>query len=67
MTTKTNIDRIQKYQTRAARVLATKGWQRGAIKEHRQDLLDKLGWQNVQQLVATSILNLAKSSIDGLS
>ena len=59
--------RIQKCQTRAARIIMSNGWEKGQVREHRQDILDKLGWQNVQQLVTTSILNLTKSSIDGQS
>ena len=64
ITTKSNIERVQKYQTKAARLIARKGWERGKKKEHRQDLLQNLGWQNVQQIVTASILNLTKNSVD---
>ena len=67
MTSKANLDRIQKCQTKAARMITRKGWEKGKVKDHRQDVLDGLGWQNVRQLVSTSILNLTKNALDGTS
>ena len=62
-TTKKNIDRLQKCQTRAARVIMSKGWEKNKIKTHRQTLFTTLGWPNVQQIVNTAIINLAKNAI----
>ena len=66
-TSKCNINRLQKCQTNAARVILRETWQIGVNKTHRQDLMQTLGWQNVNQLVATSMLNLTKSALDGAS
>ena len=66
-TSKCNINRLQKCQTNAARVILKKTWQIWLNKTHRQDLMQTLGWRNVNQLVATSMLSLTKSALDGAS
>ena len=60
-TTEENRNRVQAAQTRAARI-ATGEWNRKGKKSHRQQLLDRIGWLNVNQLIATSTLNLLKKS-----
>ena len=67
MTTQKNIERLQSCQTRAARLVTGRGWQKGRIKEHRQTILTQLGWQNVQQLIDSAILNMTKNSTLGQS
>ena len=66
-TTKSNIDRIQSYQIKAARTILSQKWIRNRNKQHRQDVLNQLKWPNVNQLVNTAILNLTKSAINQLS
>ena len=67
VTPQQNIDRLQKLQTRAARVIVSKGWEKGGQKPHRQDILDSLNWPNVNQIVTSTTMNLAKSAINGKS
>ena len=67
MTSNSNLDRLQKCQIRAARIIVRNGWEKKYLKEHRQDVLQRLGWQNVKQLVNTSILNLTKNALDANS
>ena len=63
-TTQSNIDRVQKVQMKAARLIDGKGWNRKTSKSHRQDLLNDLKWPNVNQIITTSILNLTKMAIE---
>ena len=63
-TTQQNIDRIQAVQTRGARMIVNKSWQRNKIKEHRQVLLDQLNWPNVAQLIKNTTLNITKKAIN---
>ena len=67
LTTQQNLDKVQKCQTKAARLIMSTGWKKGVKKMHRQDMLDNIGWQNTQQIVNTAILNLTKNAIDGVS
>ena len=62
-TTQKNIELIQKYQTKAARMILKGGWQNEKLT-HRQEALDTLGWPNVEQIVISSTLNLTKAAID---
>ena len=63
-TTIKNLDMIQKVQTKAARLIMSKGWQKNKKKAHRQDTLDLLKWPNTKQIVTSAILNLTKKAID---
>ena len=63
-TTQKNIDIVQSYQTKAARVILQQGWQKGRKKTHRQDMLDSLGWPNTRQIVTSAILNVTKNAIN---
>ena len=63
-TTIKNLDMIQKVQTKAARLIISKGWQKNKKKAHRQDTLDLLKWPNTKQIVTSAILNLTKKAID---
>ena len=62
-TTQANIDRVQKVQVKAARLIEGKGWCRKSTKGHRQTLLNNLNWPNVKQIISSSILNLTKKAI----
>ena len=62
-TTQKNIDFLQKQQIKAARLITSKGWQRGKKKEHRQVILDQLGWPNIKQIANSAIINLTKKAI----
>ena len=62
-TTQKNIDLLQKQQIKAARLITSKGWQRGKKKEHRQVILDQLGWPNIKQIANSAIINLTKKAI----
>ena len=57
-TTKTNLAKIQKAQTRAARVIKGRAWHRPKTKQHRQQLLDEMNWPNVEQIIKSSTANL---------
>ena len=63
-TTQQNIDKVQKFQTRAARAITNRGWKKTGPKMHRQALFEKIGWQNTRQIITSSMLNLAKMAID---
>ena len=63
-TTQQNLNIVQKYQTRAARVIDSKGKKQRGKKIHRQELFQKLGWPNTNQIVTSSMLNLTKKAID---
>ena len=60
VTTQNSISKIQSLQTRGARLVSNKSWQRNKVKCHRQDLLEQLNWPNVTQLINNSILNMTK-------
>ena len=66
-TSKTNMDKIQAAQIRAARVITSKSWQRSKQKEHRQETLNSLNWPNVNQIVTSAILNLTKKATSNKS
>ena len=65
-TSKSNMQKIQACQTRAARMVANQKWQKGK-KSHRQDVLNHLNWPNTYQLATTSSLNIVKKAINGTS
>ena len=64
-TTKSNLDKIQASQTRAARMILSKGWSRTKTKSHRQDALTELKWPNVSQIVHMATCNLTKKALSG--
>ena len=66
-TTKTNIDRIQACQMRAARMIQDQAWNRKKAKSHRQTALDKLKWPNINQIIQISTSNLTKKALSGNS
>ena len=66
-TTQTNLDRVQRAQTKAARFIDGRGWKRDKQKSHRQTLLNELKWPNVEQIVNSSIINLTKKAISNKS
>ena len=59
-TTKNNIAKIQKGQTKAARQIQRKAWQRQKIKQHGQDLMNDISWPNTQQIMISATANLTK-------
>ena len=61
-TTKTNTDKIQSAQVRAARIVTNKAWQRTKVKTHRQQTLNLLNWPNITQIVTSATLNLTKKA-----
>ena len=63
-TTQKNIDIIQKYHTKAARLILQKGWKKGGKKAHRQDLFDSLGWPNTKQILTSAMLNVTRSALN---
>ena len=63
-TNKTNIAKIQKLQTRGARTVEGKNWNRKATKTHRQVLLDNLNWPNVEQMITSATLNITKKALN---
>ena len=64
ITGKTNIARIQKLQTKGARIITSKGWKKEYPLMHRQELLDQLNWPNVGQLVHNATLNTTKRALE---
>ena len=66
-TTQRNVDMIQKAQIKAARFILSVKWAKGKKKVHRQQMLDKLNWKNVQQLLDSASMNLVKRSLKGKS
>ena len=56
-TSQENLDLIQKSQIRAARLVINQKWQKGK-KSHRQNLLNKLNWPNVRQIIQSATLKL---------
>ena len=63
-TSKTNLDKVQKGQTIAARMVKGKAWQRTRTKQHRQQLFDELNWPNTVQIIYTATANLTKAALD---
>ena len=63
-TTQQNINRIQAAQTRGARMITNKSWQRNKSKVHRQVLFDQLNWPNVTQIINNATLNITKKAIN---
>ena len=61
-TSKTNKNKIQSAQIRAARTI-TGTWNTKEKKSHRQDVLNQVGWLNVDQIINSSTLNLLKQTI----
>ena len=61
-TSETNIQRVQKAQTRAARIL-TCGPNQFRQLYHRQELFTYIKWLNVNQLIQVATLNLLKNAI----
>ena len=61
ITTKANIEKVQKCQIRAGRIID--GYGNKGKKSHRQSLLDKLQWPNVNQIVDSAVLNLTKKAL----
>ena len=53
---------IQVAQTRAARSI-TLSWNRVGTIYHRQEILNKINWPNVEQMIVSSTLNLLKKAI----
>ena len=65
-TSKSNINKVQAAQVRAARII-TRRWNRQGDNLHRQQLLESVEWPNVKQMIASSTLNLTKKAISGES
>ena len=61
-----NVSKVQSAQIRAGRLLSGK-WCNQEVGLHRQELLDTMNWSNVTQLIASSSLNMVKSSISNNS
>ena len=47
-TTQQNINKVQKFQTRAARAITHREWNTIGPKMHIQALFEKIGWQNTR-------------------
>ena len=62
-TSKENYEIIQKCQIRAARTVLNQKWHKGS-KVHRQTMLTKLNWPNVQQLAHSATLNMVHRAIN---
>ena len=60
-TTSHNKQIIQVAQTKAARAITTLWNKKGKIF-HRQEILDKVNWPNVDQIITNSTLNLLKKA-----
>ena len=63
-TTNSNKEMLQKSQTKCARLVLKQNWA-GARKMHRQTALNKLKWNNVNQIAEMALLNLIKRAITG--
>ena len=62
LTSQGNIEMIQKAQTKAARQLTWTRRIKYTEKIHRQDLMEKIGWLNVRQMLDQSTVNLVKKA-----
>ena len=62
LTSKTNIERVQKAQTKAARQIAWKPGQKRNKLPHRQDLFNELGWLNTTQITNRATTSLIKKA-----
>ena len=65
VTKKANLEKIQTCQIKAGRVID--GYGSKGKKSHRQDLLDKLKWPNVTQIVNSAILNQTKRALGNMA
>ena len=61
-----NIAAVQKGQVKAAKMVLGVNWEKG-IKTHRQTLLNKLNWPNVNQILEAASMNMVKRAITGNS
>ena len=61
-TSETNIQKVQKVQTRAGRLL-TRKLKPTFTPCHRQEMLSSIKWLNVNQLIQVATLNLLKNAI----
>ena len=59
-----NRNKVQAAQIKAARMI-TGNWNKKDNIFHRQELLDRIRWPNVEQLVKASTLNTLKGAIEG--
>ena len=66
-TTKSNIQKVQSNQIKAARIIKNESWKRTKKKKHRQELLDELNWPNTQQIINAATNNLTKRAISAKS
>ena len=55
--------KVQAAQVRAARII-TGEWNSEKVRSHRQDLLSKIKWPNVNQIIEIATLNLLKNAIE---
>ena len=65
-TSLTNIAKVQSAQIRAGRIISG-NWRKKRDGVHRQDLMNLMKWQNVNQLINTATLNLTKNAISSNS
>ena len=61
-TKQASIEKIQKVQIKAGRVI--NGFGSKGRKSHRQNLLEKLQWPNVNQIIDNAILNQTKRALN---
>ena len=61
-----NRAKVQKAQIRAARIVTGK-WSREGRICHRQELLSKMNWPNIDQMVTIATMNLMKEAMTGHS
>ena len=61
-TSLTNKDMLQRSQIKAARMVTGIKWSKGN-KLHRQQILDKINWPNVEQIAQAATLNLVKRAL----
>ena len=61
-TSLTNKDMLQRSQIKAARMVTGIKWSKGN-KLHRQQILDKINWPNVEQIAQAATLNLVKKAL----
>ena len=66
LTTKSNIQKVQASQIKAARIVTGKKWRNGKI-EHGQTTLDSINWPNASQIISSATLNVIKRATCGLS
>ena len=60
LTGATNLAKIQSAQTKAARAITWHPGLKYSTKPHRQELLLRLGWKNVQQMSNTATVQIVK-------